>query len=130
MLNRISFEDVPGAIFVGLGGFTGATARYLVELGVPGSLTATLTVNVLGCLGLGFVIYSGLFQHDLSEAGRVMLTTGFIASFTTYSTFIVDAVTSAPTIAITYIISSYVLGFAAVLLGRFAASRQSTGEHP
>jgi CrcB protein len=49
------------------------------------------------------------------------MATGFIASFTTYSTFIIGALTTSPMLAVGYVATSYVLGFGAVLVGREAA---------
>ena len=114
-------EHVEALVVVGIGGFAGSNLRYFVELLVPHSLAATLTVNVIGCFVLGFVVYEELFSGTISESGRRLMATGFIASFTTYSTFIIDALTTAPVVAVGYVATSYVVGFGAVLLGREAA---------
>lgn len=113
-------EHLEAILVVGIGGFAGSNLRYFVELFVPSSLVATATVNVLGCLALGFLTYEGLFSGRISRASRMLMGTGFIASFTTYSTFIVDALTTTPKLAIGYIIGSYLLGFGGVLVGREA----------
>jgi CrcB protein len=114
-------EHLESVVVVGIGGFAGSNLRYFVELYVPNSLAATLLVNILGSLALGFIIYENLLSGRISEASRTLMATGFIASFTTYSTFIVDTLTTTPTLAIGYIIGSYALGFGAVLIGREAA---------
>ena len=111
-------EHLEAILVVGIGGFAGSNLRYFVELFVPSSLVATATVNVLGCFALGFLIYEDLFSGTISRASRRLMATGFIASFTTYSTFIIDALTTTPKLAIGYIIGSYLLGFGAVLGGR------------
>lgn len=108
-------------VVVGIGGFAGSNLRYFVELFVPSSLAATATVNVLGCFVLGFLIYEELFSGTISNASRTLMATGFIASFTTYSTFVLDALTTTPMVALGYVIMSYVVGFGAVLIGREAA---------
>lgn len=110
-------------LVVAIGGFAGANLRYFVELTIPSSLTATMGVNVLGCLALGFLLYEDIYNGAITETGRSILATGFISSFTTYSTFIVDTVTSAPLLAVGYVVGSYALGFAAVLLGRSGARK-------
>ncbi|WP_255152818.1 fluoride efflux transporter FluC [Halorarius halobius] len=114
-------EHLESVVVVGIGGFAGSNLRYFVELYVPNSLAATMLVNILGSLALGFIIYENLLSGRISEASRTLMATGFIASFTTYSTFVIDALTTTPTVAIGYIIGSYALGFGAVLLGREAA---------
>jgi CrcB protein len=43
---------------------------------------------------LGFILYEELYSDTISQASRTLLATGYIASFTTYSTFIIDAVTA------------------------------------
>jgi len=57
-------------------GFAGATLRYAVSLLAPG-LLGTLTVNAVGSLALGFLVYEAVGRSALSEASRTLLTTGF-----------------------------------------------------
>lgn len=116
-----TLEQLEGILVVGIGGFAGSNFRYAVELFVPSSLAATALVNVLGSLALGFFIYESRLTGTISETSRTLIATGFIASFTTYSTFVVDALTTTPALAVGYIIGSYALGFGAVLVGREAA---------
>lgn len=108
-------------LIVGIGGFAGSNLRYFVGSFVPSSLVATATVNVLGCLALGFFLYEEQYDGAISRPGRTILATGFIASFTTYSTFVVDALGTAPVAALGYVAGSYALGFAAVVVGRESA---------
>lgn len=114
-------------LIVGIGGFAGSNLRYFVELVVPPTLVATATVNVLGCLALGFLFYENLFAGEISQSSRTVLATGFISSFTTYSTFVIDAVTATPTIGLAYLGGSYALGFVGVVLGRGLAGIVTTG---
>ncbi|WP_435182095.1 fluoride efflux transporter FluC [Halorussus sp. AFM4] len=130
MIRTHPLEHLEAILAVGIGGFAGSNLRYLVELSIPNSLVATATVNVLGCFALGFLIYEELFSGTISRASRTLMATGFIASFTTYSTFITDALTTAPLVAIAYISGSYVLGFGAVLVGREAARWVTTVTPP
>jgi len=85
-------------LLVGLGGFAGATLRYVSGLFV-GRFTSqtpfpyeTFAVNMVGCLLIGFL--AGLADtHDLfSETSRVFVFTGFLGAFTTFSTFSHDTV--------------------------------------
>jgi CrcB protein len=119
-------EQFESVVVIGIGGFAGSNLRYFVELYVPSSLAATMLVNIIGSLVLGFIIYEMLLSGRISEAGRILMAKGFLASFTTYSTFVVDALRTTPTVAIGYIIGSYALGFGAVLVGREAARRMTT----
>lgn len=68
-------------ILVGLGGALGAICRYLVGLALAMPFVATLGVNVVGSLLIGFA--AGLTE------GRTALfaTVGFCGGFTTFSTF-------------------------------------------
>lgn len=108
-------------LLVGIGGFAGANLRYLVELLVPGTLVATAAVNVLGSFALAVIFYETQFAGRLSKPTRHVLATGFLSSFTTYSTFVVDAVTAEPRVAVIYVAGSYALGFLGVLAGRSLA---------
>ncbi len=123
-------KQLEAVSIVGIGGFAGSNLRYFVETVVPSSLLATATVNVLGCILLGLVLYEELYQDTVSQTARTILATGFIASFTTYSTFVIDALNTTPLLAITYIIGSYALGFAGVLIGREGARRVTSIGQP
>jgi CrcB protein len=123
MARTHSRERLTAVVLVGVGGFAGSNLRYVVDTAVPSSLVATATVNVLGCLALGFLLYEELYRDGFSQSTRTVLATGVIASFTTYSTFVLDALTTTPIVAVGYIVASYVTGFAGVLLDRQAARR-------
>ncbi len=123
MTTKHPAEQLKLIFVIGIGGFAGSTLRYFIELLVPNSLLATVLVNVIGCFALGFVFYQGFFSNSFSRAGQTLLTTGVIASFTTYSTFIVDVALATPLIGVLYIGSSYLLGFLAVIVGRMAAKQ-------
>jgi CrcB protein len=116
-------EHVETVLIIAIGGFAGSNLRYFAEVIVPNSLAATLSVNTLGCIALGFLLYEDIYGDAISQSGRSILATGFISSFTTYSTFIIDTVSTTPLLAVGYVIGSYALGFAAVLLGRNGARR-------
>ncbi len=79
--------------WIGLGGFLGAVSRYAVSgwayrmVGSTWFPYGTLTVNVLGCLLIGFLSGMAEGRHLLSPDMRAMLLIGFLGSFTTFSTF-------------------------------------------
>jgi len=105
-------------LLVAVGGAGGATLRYGVEQLVPASLLATFAVNVAGSFALGVIVYEGRLVGSFSKRARFVFGTGFLSSFTTYSTFVVDALTAAPPLGLAYLLASYAAGFAAVLAAR------------
>ena len=113
-------------LLVALGAFVGANLRHAVGLGLPG-LAGTLAVNALGSVALGVLLYEARFAGRLSRETRLLLGTGLLSSFTTYSTFVLDAVTATPAIALGYVAASYALGFAGMLLGRWIARARAGG---
>ncbi|MFA7256361.1 MAG: fluoride efflux transporter CrcB [Kiritimatiellales bacterium] len=80
---------------IGLGGFFGAIARYGMTAGVQhwigGRLgdfpVGTLTVNLLGCLVLGFIGHLLSERFEMAAEIRFALTVGFLGAFTTFSTY-------------------------------------------
>lgn len=80
-------------LLVGVGGFLGANARYVVAKSVGNLVDArfplgTFLINVSGSFLLGLV--GGLVSERLIPHGdhiRLALGIGFIGAFTTFSTF-------------------------------------------
>ena len=77
---------------ISLGGALGTAARYLLSVGLlrvlgPAFPYGTLAVNVIGSFLLGVIMQAGLDTTILSPAARVVLGTGVMGGFTTYSTF-------------------------------------------
>src|SRR5947209_6818557 len=75
-----------------LGGAAGTGARYLTALWAsaafgPSFPAGTLIVNVAGSFLLGFLMQISATTSLLSSDVRLMLTTGVMGGFTTYSTF-------------------------------------------
>jgi CrcB protein len=83
-------------LLVGLAGAVGAPLRYLVDSVVSDRVEGTfplgtLTVNVSGSLALGLL--SGLvIYHGLSGSPNLILGTGLIGAYTTFSTFSFETV--------------------------------------
>jgi Integral membrane protein possibly involved in chromosome condensation len=128
MTRTQSLESLEVVLIIGIGGFAGSNLRYFVDSVLPHSLVSTATVNVLGCVALGFFLYEKLYTETISQPARTVLSTGFISSFTTYSTFVLDAITATPLIGVGYLAGSYALGFFGVLVGRAGARRVMTGQ--
>jgi CrcB protein len=79
-------------LLISLGGAIGTGARYLIAVETPRILGtafpyATLTVNLVGSFLLGGIMHIGLTTNLMSPELRLVLTTGIIGGFTTYSTF-------------------------------------------
>ena len=114
-------------VLIGIGGFAGSNLRYFTEGLAPG-LWSTLTVNALGSLLLGFILYEAIYTGLLASHSHVVVGTGFLSSFTTYSTFALQTV-QAPSIVWmgANVVGTYTLGFGGILLGR-ALARRIDGE--
>ena len=80
-------------LFIGLGGFTGSVARYLVGGLVQEASRSvnfpygTLAVNALGCLVIGFASQLLESRGFFSESARFFVFVGLLGGFTTFSTF-------------------------------------------
>jgi CrcB protein len=125
--------SIYGAILlVGLGGAAGANARYLLGREVSERWPSvfpwgTLFVNATGCLALGVLIGWLLARGDRPVA-RLLIATGFLGAYTTFSTFAYESVRLLEdgrlATAIAYIVTSLALclGSAAggIRLGRAA----------
>jgi CrcB protein len=79
-------------LLVCLGGALGTGARYLLSgwmlrlLG-PGFPYGTLAVNVIGSFALAVLMYLGTETAAMPATTRVVLTTGVMGGFTTFSSF-------------------------------------------
>lgn len=79
-------------LWVCLGSAVGGGARYLLAGWVSKLLGSafpygTLAVNVIGSFLIGGLMYAGLEASRLSETALLVLTTGVMGGFTTYSAF-------------------------------------------
>lgn len=81
---------------IALGGAAGSVLRFLLSNGISQRIPflfplGTFSVNMLGCLGLGY-FYGYLVDHPLvSLPVRVLISVGFFGGFTTFSTFSVES---------------------------------------
>ena len=105
---------------VAVGGFVGANLRHLVAGILPG-LPGTLLANVLGSLALGFVVSEAVAAGGIGRRARLLVSTGVLSSFTTYSTFALQSAEAGPALLAANVVASYTLGFAAALAGRSLA---------
>jgi CrcB protein len=82
-------------LIIGLGGFLGSVARYVVTKVMDGKLNppfpyATLIINVVGSFLLGLIYVLALRKAGLTENGRLFLGVGFCGGFTTFSAFALE----------------------------------------
>jgi CrcB protein len=105
------------------GGVVGAVCRYAVGLVVgAGTLPwGTLLANVLGSFLLGVLLYERRLRDAVPDRVRLVAGTGFLSSFTTYSTFAFETSQLPPGRAVAYVAATYGFGFLAVLVGRRVA---------
>lgn len=124
MQTRISINLL---LIIGIGGMIGSTLRYFISLILilPGFPLSTLTVNLLGCFLLSFLLNIGNRRNLLSPDLMTGLTTGVLGSFTTYSTFVVEAANlNSSTTTFLYIVSSLVGGLLCCYAGFKLANRR------
>ncbi len=122
-------------LVVGIGGFIGANARYIVSGWVQQKWGAsfpygTFIINVTGCFILG--IFATLTQYFLwHENWRLLVAIGFVGAYTTFSTFEYETLQLVaqgtwPRAALN-IIGSVLCGFAAAQLGVITARLLTRG---
>jgi CrcB protein len=113
-------------LVVGAGGFLGAIARYAVGLLVArlwsGEVPlATFLINTSGCFVLGFFSTLAAERLAFDPAWRLLVATGFVGAYTTFSTFEYETnrlvETGSTAWAVTNVLASVLVGFLAVRLG-------------
>ena len=120
MTDRHPLRHAEALLLVAIGGLVGANARYLLSLALPG-LGGTFLANVTGSALLGFVLYEATGTGLLAAETRLVVATGFLSSYTTYSTFALETIQATPLLGLTNVLASYALGFGAVYVGGYAA---------
>jgi CrcB protein len=113
---------------IAAGGVAGALSRYAVGRVLP-LMPATLAVNVVGSLVLGFVLYESIHLGAVPRQLRLVIATGFLSSLTTYSTFALQTADASPALAVGNVGANYALGFLAIAIGRRTALRVAGGRN-
>lgn len=114
-------------LLVFLGGSMGTAARLALGLWIPdagGFPIATFAVNVVGSFLIGVLAARLPQTTDL----RVLLGTGVLGGFTTYSAFMTGTLglwTASPVLAMVYAAASLLLGLAAAALGLRVGRRRT-----
>lgn len=113
-------------LWIGLGGFLGANARFWLGSLVnrwlgTGFPWATGLVNISGAFLIGIIATLFVDRAVGNEALRLFLIVGILGGYTTFSSYIWEAVTLIEQgrwlPAITYLVGSNVLGIAACVAG-------------
>ena len=121
-------------VLIGLGGFAGAIARYLVDGWVSGLTRGgfpwgTLAINTSGSFLLGLLAALTIDRSLLSPEIRGPVMIGFIGAYTTFSTWMLESSRLLEagnwTAALGNVLGSVVIGllavFAGLMLGRVIA---------
>jgi CrcB protein len=121
---------------VGIGGFLGANARYLITVWIMRQFheryglvypLGTLAVNVIGSLLLAVFIGLAARRIELAPNIRLLIGTGFFGAFTTFSTFANETVLLAQQgnwiAAAGHMISTNLFCLVGVVLGLAIANR-------
>ncbi|MGB4864022.1 MAG: fluoride efflux transporter CrcB [Tepidiformaceae bacterium] len=113
-------------LWVMAGAVVGAPLRYFIGTHFPGSNwgsipVGTYFVNITGCLLIGLVLGFAEARDSLPREARLLLVTGFLGSYTTFSAFGYETYDLARTDelfrAIFYVVASVVAGVLAAWAG-------------
>jgi len=118
-------------LLVGAGGFIGSALRYLIgtcvhQWGNGARFPfATLLVNIIGCLVIGFLSQLAEGQELFTSEARAFVFVGILGGFTTYSSFGNETVElwsgEREFLAVANVVGHLILGLGAVWLGRVLA---------
>ncbi len=113
-------------LWVGLGGFLGANARYALSVWIVGRLGAgfpfqTLLINVSGSFVVGVLLVLLTERLAVDPAWRLLLVVGFLGGYTTFSSYTFEALALAEAgqwlAAAWYVLGSNGLGLVATYIG-------------
>ncbi|KQT49010.1 hypothetical protein ASG43_07290 [Aureimonas sp. Leaf454] len=113
-------------LIVALGGAFGSALRHLVNLGAvrvfgPSFPVGTLAVNVLGSFAMGIVVEVLARRFGGSPELRLLLATGVLGGFTTFSSLTLDVATLSERgdglLAFLYLAATLLLGLGALFSG-------------
>lgn len=112
---------------ISLGAIAGALSRYYLTLWFAQRFGTsfpygTFLINITGCLGMGFFFSLALERViTISPKVRLLVATGFLGSYTTFSTYGLDTITLLGDrrlgLAVIYWLGSALLGIISVQLG-------------
>lgn len=117
-------------IWVSIAGGIGALLRFHVarissQLELLGFPYATFSVNVLGSFAIGFFAFTLQQKWGVSDSVKLIVMTGFLGGFTTFSAFSLETVMLAQQgqldKALFYVLSTVTLCLIACFFGVFLA---------
>lgn len=118
-------NDLLIRIAIGVGGFTGAIARYALGSYIGGRYGVrfpygTFVINMTGSFLIGFIL-ALLSRTTASPCWRYLNPIGFIGAYTTFSTFESETPRAIQggqvTVGVLNVVLSVVIGFVAVWAG-------------
>lgn len=116
--------------YVGIGGFIGASLRYIISMQSSkwfGTTLpyGTLIVNVLGGILLGFIMQISLTSNLISPNLKLFLTSGILGGLTVFSTFSYETITlfndGSYFLALLNTFLNLFLSFFGVIIGKYLA---------
>lgn len=116
-------------LFVMIGGFFGAISRFALGEWIHtsnGFPVGTLFINLIGCFFLGWFLTFVSQKKKMSPQLTLMIGTGFIGSFTTFSTFSVETLNllqqGLMVQGLLYVLTTTILGLGLTYVGSKLAS--------
>ena len=91
--------NIRNPIAISLGAIAGALSRYYLTLWFAKTFGITFPygtffINLTGCFGMGFFVTLALERvATIPSEVRLMITTGFLGAYTTFSTYGLETVT-------------------------------------
>jgi CrcB protein len=123
-MERLLFTEF---LIVGAGGFIGSGLRFVMTVYVQRMFPAspfpygTVTVNIIGCLLIGYLGAIILTREVIDPAFRLFLVVGVLGGFTTFSAFSFENLMfiqdSRFMLALLNVVAQVVAGFLAAWLG-------------
>ncbi len=119
-------------LLVAAGGGAGALTRYIAGAAIMTRFggrfpLGTLVINVTGSFLIGFLMTLLTGRLDIDPRWRLLLVVGFLGGFTTFSSFEWETYSAAREgelwAGMLNVVSSVMLGYAAVWLGSMLARR-------
>lgn len=113
-------------LLIGLGGFVGALARYLIDgwvtrLSGGGFPWGTLAINASGSFAIGVLFAASVERATLPAELRGPVMIGFIGAYTTFSTYMLESwrllEDGSFGLAALNLGGSVILGLAAIMVG-------------
>jgi CrcB protein len=116
----MSTIGVTSLALVALGGAAGSVLRFLTSVLAIELLGAAFPWGTLAVNAIGSFVIGAMAGADVEGEARLLLVTGLLGGFTTFSAFSLEATmlwSRAPALSIAYVAASIILGGALCLAG-------------